>query len=102
MGWEFMKLRTRASLLSWLPPQITQGRVRQAASQAADWLHHAATHEGVVLAGEVGTGSTADGVVRIRMRRTTITSRGDVRRVGAVLSRRTGQHGTAALLASHK
>ena len=72
----------------WLPPQITQGRVRQAASQAADWLHHAA--RGVVLAGAVGTGNT---VVRVLISRT-ITSRGDVRRAGAVLSRRTG-HDTA-------
>ena len=32
---------TRASRLLWLPPQITRGRVRQAVSQAADWLHHA-------------------------------------------------------------
>ena len=52
-------LYTRASSrLLWLPPQISRGRVRQAVSQAADWLHHAA--RGVVLAGAVGTGSTVD------------------------------------------
>ena len=52
-------------------------RVRQAVSQAADWLHHAATDtRGVVLAGAVGTGSTVDCIVRVHMRRT-ITSRSE-------------------------
>ena len=41
INWQ-IALDTRASRLLWLPPQITRGRVRQAVSQAADWLHHAA------------------------------------------------------------
>ena len=65
-------------------------------SQAADLLFAPLVRgvilapRGVILAGAVGTGNT---VVRVLMRKT-ITSRGDVRRAGAVLSRRTG-HDTA-------
>ena len=93
--------RTKASRLLWLPPQITRGRVRQAVSQAAEWLHHAA--RGVVLAGAVGTvGNTVDGVVRVLMRRT-ITSR-----PAGVMSNGQEQQscpegpGMTPLMASHK
>ena len=66
----------------------------QAGGQSSDRLASSRRYNrGVVLASAVGTGSTVDGVVRVRMRRT-ITSRGDVRRAGGP--------GMTPLMASHK
>ena len=82
-------ITTRASRLLCLPPQITRGRVRplgrRSVRRQTGFISHHATRD-VTLAGAVGTGNT---VVRVLMRRT-ITSRGDIRRAGTVLSRRNG------------